>query len=146
MDIFFRPVQQVNVDLLPHPVVVQRGIGIGHDEARRLPLRHGSGHEFVVLRAAQVSAPQLQEHDGEAADGLAPEHHGGVLPVAVFFAAVDVFIRQIHAAVKSGMAVDDEDLSVIPEIVVGGNQGRKGREDLAADAQGFQFPVIAPGQ
>ena len=139
MNIPFCPVQQVDVDLLAHPVVVQGRVGIGHHETGDLLHLSRVCQEFVVLGASQIGTPELEEHDREAADSFALEHDGGVLPVTVFFVAIDVLVRQIHAAGKACVSVDDQDLPVIPVVVVGGDEGLQGREDLTLDAKLLHF-------
>ena len=69
-----------------------------------------------------------------------------VLPVAVFFVAVDVFVRQIHAAGEGGFAVDDGDLSVVPVIIMCGDKRLQRCEDLTLNAEFLQLPVVVPGQ
>ena len=53
--------------------------------------------------------------------------------MAVDFLFVDVLIRQIHAAGKTGVAVDDANLPVVPVVEAQGQDGHKGIEDLALD-------------
>ena len=131
-----RPVQDVDVHLLPHMVGVHGTVPVGDDEALRLgrggcrDLRHDG-----EVRRLFIQVPHLQEHQGEAAGGLALQHDGRVLPVTVFDNAVDVLVLKIHPAGESGAAVDHQDLPVVPVVVVGGDERRNGGEGLAADAQ-----------
>lgn len=136
-----RPVQDVDVHLLPHMVGVHGTVPVGDDEALRLGRggRRDLRHDGEVRRLF-IQIPHLQEHQGEAAGGLALQHDGRVLPVAVLDDAVDVLVRQIHPAGKGGVAVDHQDLPVVPVVVVGGDERGDGGEGLAADAQ-FPQPL-----
>ena len=146
MDVFFRPVQQVHVHLLAHPVIVQGAVGIGHHEAGGVGSFHRRAEKFVIFRRPQVGAPELEEHDREAPDRRTLEHQGGVLPVAVFFPAADVLVGQVDAAGEAHPAVDDQDLAVVPVVIVGGDEGFQGGEDLAPDAQQLHLLGVIPGQ
>ena len=66
--------------------------------------------------------------------------------MAVLFDVVDVLIRQIHAAVKGGVSVDDQNFPMVPVIVVGGEERRHRGEHLALDAQLPQALGIVVGQ
>ena len=56
---------------------------------------------------------------------------------------VDIFICQVNAAGKGNLAVNDQDLPVIPVVVVGRDDRGDGAEHLAADAKGLHFLGIA---
>ena len=92
----------------------------------------------VVFRVLVLQVPQLQEHERKAPHGLALEHDGGVLPVAVLFLAVDVLVRQVDAAVEGCVAVDHQNLAVIAVVVVRRKERRERGEHPALDAQLFQ--------
>ena len=101
---------------------------------------------FPVVCSAALQPPALQEHERQGPHRLAPQHDCGILPVSVYFFAVDVLIREIHAACKADLSVDHGDLPVIPVIVMGRDEGLDGRKDLAFDAE-FRKPFrIIMGQ
>ena len=50
---------------------------------------------------------------------------------------VNIFIRQVYAAVKSSVAVYDQDFPMVTVVIVGGDEGGYGSEDFASDSQGF---------
>ena len=65
--------------------------------------------------------------------------------VAEAAAAVDVLVRQVHAAGVGYLAVDDQDLAVVAVVVVGGDHRSDRREHLAGDAQLFQHLRVSVG-
>ena len=87
------------------------------------------------MRAILIHVPHLQKHQCKAAGGFALQHNGGVLPVAVLYFFIDIFIGQIDAARKRDPAVDHHDLAVVAVIVMRGNKGHDGGKHLALNAQ-----------
>ena len=143
MYIVFGPVENVHIDALPHLIIVQWTIAVGHHIALRLHRRRGQ-QRLVPAGFLLRQVPHLQEHQGKALHRLSPQEDGGILPVAEALLAVDVLIRQIYAAGEGHLAVDDQDFPVIPVVIVGGEEGLDGGKGLAADAQLLQPPGIVP--
>ena len=147
VDIVFRPVQNVDIDHLAHPVAVHRGVAVGDHIARSLSRRLcREAQIFSKLRLLLVNVPHLQKQQREALYRLALQHYGSVLPVAEDLFPVDVPVRQIHAAGKGRMSVNDQNFSVVPVVIMGGNKGGDRRKGLAFYAQLFQFLGVTGGQ
>ena len=70
--------------------------------------------------------PHFQKHQRQTPSSLALQHHGGVLPVAVFFNGVDILVGQVDAAGEGNLAVDGDDLPMIPVVLLEGQQGAEG--------------------
>ena len=105
-----------------------------------MPTRSGSeGPNPVPL----LVIPHLQKQQGESLNRLALHHQSVVLPMAVFFIGIDVFVRQIDATGEGGAAIDDKNFPVVPIVVVGGHQGAHRGEEFALDAQFFQLFGVA---
>ena len=119
VDVPSGPVEQVDVDHLAHPFPVQRAVSVGgHKALDVLQLRDRLVEELLQLRRTE-DAPLLQKQRRQRADALAFQHHGGILPAAVFFHMIDVLIGQIHPAGKAHPPVDDKDLPVVAVVVMG---------------------------
>ena len=151
MHVPLRLVEDVHVHLLPHILVVQGTVAVGHHVAGPGGCRRAS-----VLKVFQIAlvgllpplrdVPVLQKHHGKTLHRVPLEHHRRVLPVAEALLPVDVLIRQIDAAGEGRVAVDHHDLPVIPVVLVGGQHRAHRGEHLAADAHGLQFRRVAVGQ
>ena len=72
-----------------------------------------------------ADSPHLQKHQGKALDRVSFEHDGGVFPVSEPVDVVDVLIGQIHAAVECSMPINDQNLAVVPIIIMSGHKGRQ---------------------
>ena len=146
MDILLGPVQHIHVDLLAHLVLVQGAVSVRHDKTVCSLLLCRYIQKCVKIRCLFIQVPHVQEHPGEAAGCFALYHHGGVLPVTVLFIGVDVFIRQIDAAVEGGLPVDHQDLPVIAVVIMGGDKGLDGGKHFALNAKRSKPPGVVMGQ
>ena len=79
------------------------------------------GPELLIAADALLLRylPEFKEHYRKAEHRFAPQHDGGILPMAVGRGYVDIFIGQIDAAGKGGLAVDDHYLSVVTVVLYG---------------------------
>ena len=117
VDVPPRVVENLHVDVLGQVAGVQGAVAIGlHITRTGSPF--GRQKVLQLQRLVAGELPQLQKHLGQALHRLAAQQHGGVLPVAVFFLLIDVFVGQVDAAGEADVAVDDADFAVI--AVVGG--------------------------
>ena len=145
--ILSRAGEDVHIDPLAHPILIQRTVGIRQDKALFVLKTGGMCQQPAAdLRGSFIHAPELQEHQREAARRLAADHESRILPVAVFRELVDVLVRQIDAAGEGHLTVNDSDLAVVAVVVVGGNHGRRRRKDAALDAQLVQAFGVVAGQ
>ena len=147
MHIIIGAVKDINIHALPHLLPVQRRISIGHHISLDL-LFHGNRHidKLLKLRLPLINIPHLQKHQGKAAHRIPFQLHRSILPVSVKFFPVNVFIRQIHAAVKGNFSVYHQDFPVISVIVMRGDKGRQCGECLAFDPLPFHQLRIVVGQ
>lgn len=113
VDIVVGAVDDLHIGRFGHIEVVQRTVAKGLHKP--IP-RHCQGGAVPVKvsfhRGGEL--PHHQKHQGQVPHGLPPEHHSGILPVAVLFVGVDVFIGQVQSAAVADVAVDHRDFAVIP--------------------------------
>lgn len=113
-------VDYIEVDVFADRFVVKRGIGERHHKAFSAAVRDflRSGHVLAVFVGLAVGkeVPHCKEHHREAPDALALEHNGAVLPVAVLFVFVDIFVGEVNAAGERSMTVDDKNFTVIAVV------------------------------
>ena len=129
--------------------IIQRRIGVGlHQpgsaEGLRMPHMGAEAADIRILLPEGV--PHFQEHHGKAPDSLPLQPDSRILPVAEADDLIDIFIRQIDPAGIARMAVDHQDLPVVPVV----HDQRKDRhhrvEGHAFDARLFQPGVISRGK
>ena len=135
-------VDKVEVDRLPHRLLVQRVIRVGLDivprSLRGLRRQLVRPEAAVVLLHVPGVLPHGQEHDGHAPHRLPLEENGRVFPVAIPQLLVDILVGQVDAAGKGGVAVDDTELPVVPVVHADGNHRLEAVEAAAGDA-GFRL-------
>ena len=147
--IFFGPVNHVQVGRFAHQIIIQRKVRVGEDYAVRGNGFHPCSGRTIAGEGIHLSAgktPQREILHGHAPYGTAPETHAGILPVAVFCIGVDVLIRQIDAACKADLPVDDADFAVIPVIEPGGENGVEGIEHAHPQSLCPQDAIVMAGQ
>ena len=64
----------------------------------------------------KIGFPVCKEHIGEVFYRFAFEHNGIVFPMAEAIDAIDVFISEVEAPTKGGMAVDHNHFAVVAVI------------------------------
>ena len=118
--IALRAVENIRIHHLADAVAVQRAVPVGDDPAGGRGLRLGIRHceIFLILGLVRPHIPHLEKQQREAVYRAAAEHYGRVFPVPVGRADVYVPVRKIYAARESDLAVDDEDLPVVAEIIM----------------------------
>lgn len=89
-----------------------------------------------------VEFPLLQKHKGKTPNSLTLKHNAGILPVPVTGVLVDVFIRQVNAAAKSGDPVNHTDFAVISVIEDGVDTRTEGVEYTKLNASAPDDSVI----
>ena len=145
IDVIPRLVQNIQVDVLRHDLVVQGGVPVGLHEALALKgLRVpdlGTVRIIGTVRAA-LGIPHPQEHHRIIPDGLALQHKACILPVAETDLFINIFVRQIDAAAESRMPVDDRDFPVIPVVHDQGPEGNEAVEGDAFDSRLLKLLVI----
>ena len=133
-------VDKVEVDILAHPLVVQRVVGVGQHsgslpggvaDGRQIGL---DGRHFFLRRT-----PHLQKNQRQIAHGVALQPHAGVLPAAVGVGQVEVFVRQIVAAGVADLPVNDSDLAVVAVVHKDVQHRHDGVEHPALDAPLLQL-------
>ena len=100
----------------------------------------------LKLRLRLVDVPHLQKQQQKAHRGAAAQHDRRVLPVAEAFHAVDILVREVHAAGEGDLPVYDEDLAVVAVIVVRGDERHDRRELLCLDAVLLQAIAVVRGK
>ena len=139
MHIFSGTVQDIHIHPLPHQIVIQRAVAVGHHIAGSVLLGHGRiFQESVKLQFLLLHPPHLQKHQGKTPGRLPLEHHCRILPVTMLLSVIDILIRQINPSRECRMAVDHQNLAVVAVIVMGGYERGEGRKHLAFDAQLLQ--------
>ena len=133
-------VDKVEVDILAHPLVVQRVVGVGQHsgslpggvaDGRQIGL---DGRHFFLRRT-----PHLQKNQRQIAHGVALQPHAGVLPPAIGVGQVEVFVRQIVAAGVADLPVNDSDLAVVAVVHKDVQHRHDGVESPALDAPLLQL-------
>ena len=92
----------------------------------------------LLLPAAAV-VPHGEEHDRHGPHRIAPKQNGIVLPMAESQLLVDVFVCQIDASGEAHLAVDNQQLPVIPVVEPGGHDRDKRFKHAAANAPDSSF-------
>ena len=147
MDVANRPVQKVDIHLLTDLVAVEGAVAVGNYVALGVLLREGGvGEEGSEIGFFLVDSPHLEEHETEGPCGVALHHHGGVLPVPEGRLAVYVPVGEVDSAGEGGVPVDDENFPVVAVVIVGRNEGRKGREHLAFYSEGVEALRVVVGE
>ena len=148
MHILLRMVQDMEVHLLTHILIVKGAVPVG-EHIPQLPAEAlASGREVspVVLLLPLVHVPHLQEEHGQALDRVPPQHDSRVLPVAEPLLPVDVLVPQIDASREAHPAVNDAYLAVVPVVLHRGQEGLDGVHHLAADPLSLQLLRVFIGQ
>ena len=131
-------VDDLQIDVLAHIVIVRGAVGVGLDEAVVDAGGRDGAEPDDVLVLLRHQLPHLQKDQGKAPGGIAPEHNGTVPPVAVFLHGVDILVRQIDAAGEGHLSVDDGDLPVIPVVLFDRQEGLEGIEYSGLNAIFFE--------
>ena len=153
-------VRRKNIDIIPGLIkdiqvyvfrdrfVIQRRIGIGlHQpgpaEGLRMPHMRPETVDIRVLLPEGV--PHFQKHHGKAPDGLSLQPDSRILPVAETDDLIDIFIRQVDPAGITRVAIDYQDLPVIPVVHDQGKDRDDRIEGHTFDA-GLLQPAVVSGR
>ena len=90
--------------------------------------------------------PHLQKHQRIVFHCAAFHEETVVLPLSEALLTIDIFVRQIDAAAESGLSVYDEDLAVIPVIVVRGKERCHSGEYPGFDSQRRKIGGVISGK
>ena len=135
-------IEDVHVDILGTDLIIQRGFPIGTDEAVAFAQAVVGFEVQEVFILMTKSIPVGEKHDGVGPDRFAFDADDVVLPLAVFFYDVDVFIGQVDAPGKGNLAVDHHDLAVVTVIDDDVEDDVDAVEGNTLDAFFFQCAVI----
>ena len=97
--------------------------------------------KLFVRRAGKI--PQGQKHSRQVPNGVSAQQHARILPMAVLFVRVDIFVRDVDPAAEADIAVNHSDLAVIA-IIHGRIQMRV--EHRALNARVAQLNVVIDRQ
>ena len=140
VDILPCTADEVQVDILADRQIIQRVVGIGHDQPA-LPRSVVDGGQVRLNfdRLLLRRAPQFEENQRQAAHGVALQPDAGVLPLAVGVGAVEVLLGEVVTAREADAAIHDGDLAVVA-VIHEDVQNRDDRvEHPALDAPRFQL-------
>ena len=149
MDIPFRFINQVQINVLTDRFIIERVIGKGLDIAVR-----GELYLLMDMRTVQLiiglfaadKVPHGQKHNSQAPDGVAFEHNRSIFPVAVDFLDVDIFVGKVDPAGEAGMTVDHADFPVVAVIHPEIDDRDEGIKYAGTDAVGLQSPIVTVGK
>ena len=131
-------------DRRAHVLVVQRAVCKRLQIALALRIlriiRPERGH--ILLQPRDI-VPDAEEHHHHRPDGLAFYQNAAVLPVAEALDLVDVFIREVHAARKSHLSVDEHELAVVAVIEPAGEDRDERVKDVRLNAHLAELPAVA---
>ena len=96
----------------------------------------------ILLQPRDI-VPDAEEHHHHRPDGLAFYQNAAVLPVAEALDLVDVFIREVHAARKSHLSVDEHELAVVAVIEPAGEDRDERVKDVRLNAHLAQLLAVA---
>lgn len=116
--VVLRAVDDLDIGVLRHVLVVERAIAEGLHEPIGLALERRQELEHVEVLAGREH-PQLQEHLRQVPHRVAPEHHRGILPMPEPDFPVDVLVGQVQAAVEADIAVHHAYLAVVAVVELG---------------------------
>ena len=140
-------IQDIHVHLFSHSLAAIWAGTIG-DHKTVIGHRKFSGRPvpLIIFRSFLRNIPHFQEHVGKAFHSLPFDHHRRILPVAEPELSVNIFICQVRSSSKGGFSVDDQYLSVVSVIIVGGKHWFDGSEHFAGDPFFFQDLRIKVGK
>ena len=132
MHIGMRRVDDIQVNLLPHPLRPQGADAVrNHKAVPGLRRVGGQAVFFISLRLLFGLVPHLQEHVNKALHRRALNHDARILPVPEPDLRVDILVRQVDSPGKRRLAVYYQDLPVVAVIVMGGENGLHRGKHLA---------------
>ena len=145
VDVILRLIQDVDIDILPQLLKIKRRIGVRQHVAValkwfRMPAMRIINFE-IRLRLPEC-VPHFQKHHTEIKDSLSMNSDSCIFPVSEPHLPVNVFIRQVNAAIVSRMSVNDQNLPVVAVIHSQGPEGHKPIKCHAFDAFCFHDPCI----
>ena len=127
-----------------HVLVVQRAVRERLQIALALCiLRIIRPERSHILLQPRDIVPDAEEHHHHRPDGLAFYQNAAVLPVAEALDLVDVFIREVHAARKSHLSVDEHELAVVAVIEPAGKDRDERVKDVRLNAHLAELPAVA---
>ena len=129
MNILFRCVQNIQINMLSHVFIIKGTVRIRHHVARR-PVAENMGSQVrtVAHRLFLSDIPHLQKHHSKILHRVALDHYACIFPVSKTQFFIDIFIRQIHAPCKGRDPVDYQYFTVIPVVLTAGKSWTNGRK------------------
>ena len=128
VNVFLGLIKNIHIHTFSHTLMVKRAVAVRHDKALSLLPPFLSlcclCQVFVIgNRNLLPDIPVLQKHYGKAFCRVSLHHHCRVLPESEPGFYIYVLIRQIDSSCKGRVSVNDQDLSVVPVVLVRGQHG-----------------------
>ena len=140
IDVFFRAIDDIEIDRFRHADLVDRRVVVGlqtqaslFQRRRGMPvfLFHQIFAQIFLILAEGV--PEIEKHHRHGVDRAPFEAHDAVLPVPEPLLLVDIFVGKIDAAREPHLPVDDENFAVITVVHAHGEHGNDRVESHTAN-------------
>ena len=138
----------LEIDRLPNQLSVGRKVCVRLNNAVFDARRVGfCGQIQLIIRSrTRVGIPDRKKLYGNTPRRITRQPHRSILPMPVLFADIDILIRQIDAADKRDIPVNDGDLAVVAVVGTRRENGVERIEDVRFDASLTQGALIGDRQ